>query len=209
MSELNLDNINFLNEGLFKATEEGKFDCKRMVKNTIGYLNSIANEILQMINLYSPILNDIINSDINNSSSIKKIESNYKKSYNTASELYDEINNEYKAIFTDKFALIKILSKNKLKFRAELKDSSVKERYNELIKSCSSGGEIYNTYNDLSNKYKEFIKLWDNNQSKFFEVQDKFTEYDSDDSMRINIKFLKDINKDIINLPNKIISIIK
>lgn len=200
--------ITFLNEGLFKATDEGKYDCKVIIKALTQELSALSNSIISMIDLYTPVLVEVNNVDINDQKSINKIESKTIKNYDKGSEYYENINNMISTILTDKNSRFNILRRFKFKMAADMKDSRVKERRDELIKSCSTNGDISNEYISMSNKYKKFLDLWKSTKSKYFSICDKFSDT-PDESMRLNIEYLGKIYSDVINLPNKVIKLIK
>lgn len=200
--------ITFLNEGLFKATDEGRYDCKVIIKTLTQELSALSNSIISMIDLYTPVLVEVNNTDINDQKSISKIENKIIKNYDKGSEYYENINNMISTILTDKNSRFNILRRFKFKMAADMKDSGVKERRDELIKSCSTNGDISNEYISMSNKYKKFLDLWKNNKSKYFSICDKFSDT-PDESMRLNIEYLGKIYSDVINLPNKVIKLVK
>lgn len=200
--------ITFLNEGLFKATDEGKYDCKVIIKAITQELSVLSNSIISMIDLYTPVLVEVNNVDINDQKSISKIENKIIKNYDKGSEYYENINNMISTILTDKNSRFNILRRFKFKMAADMKDGGVKERRDELIKSCSTNGDISNEYISMSNKYKKFLDLWKSNKSKYFNICDKFSDT-PDESMRLNIEYLGKIYSDVINLPNKVIKLVK
>lgn len=200
--------ITFLNEGLFKATDEEKYDCKVIIKALSQELSVLSNSIISMIDLYTSILIEVYNTDINNQKSINKIESKTIKNYDKGSEYCENISNMISIILTDKNSRFNILRRFKLKMAADMKDAGVRERRDALIKSCSTNGDISNEYIALSNKYKKFLDLWKSTKSKYFNICDKFSD-NSDESMRLNIEYLGEIYNDVINLPNKVIKLLK
>lgn len=200
--------ITFLNEGLFKATDEGKYDCKVIIKSLTQELGILSGYINSMIDLYTPVLVEVNSANIDDQKSIDKIESRTIKNYDKGSEYYENINNMISTILTDKNSRFNILRRFKMKMAADMKDAGVKERKDVLIKSCSINGDISNEYIALSNKYKKFLDLWKNIKSKYFNICDKFSDT-PDESMRLNIEYLGKIYNDVINLPNKVIKLLK
>ena len=203
-----MNEIHFFNEGIFKATDEGKYDCKVIIKALTQELGILSSRINSIIDLYTPVLIEANSVNINDQKSIDKIESKTIKNYHKGFEYYDDINNMISTILIDKNSRFNILRRFKLKMPADMKDAEVRERRDALIKSCSTNGDISNEYIALSNKYKKFLDLWKSTKSKYFNVCDKFSD-PSDESMRLNIEYLGEIYNDVINLPNIVIKLLK
>ena len=204
MSNLNLDNINFLNENILISTKNGR----EKMKEFSSYINEIITERIKVIDncgkLIIPTAKKILDMDdikileyITKPSmleSLNNINISYKKILKDFDIKIHSLSNKYKYIKSNTIHDLDIVNpiysmrSKRILNRADIKNEEVAPAFEELIRKCSPGGEYDEALKNINEKY--YIKeLYMFNKERIFNII----------NTKMDQSAIKNVFKDFVN----------